>query len=416
MFFSGTSLQYATTEYDLDELDQQWLRKLNASSRGGLSLPDFEFLIDAFEKQYFQRRQLFSGIRRYIGTPVDENESYCQVCRDPESYEDNQILFCDGCNVAVHMVCYGLTSLPVGSWLCDTCENSILRKECALCPNLGGALKATVDGRWVHVSCALWIPEIYFKDPESRSAVAGLSDICEERFKLVCSLCKLRKGACVQCCRGQCASSFHVTCAQDAGFQVVSKLSARGEISCKVFCKKHGKYSDSESRSGSSSPSPSDSELSVDFASNEFVPELVCPEDAVADRPISISHNVLESVYQYWLQKRRANNGEPLLVRFLRPHLGMGITTKESVNYEAVMNLRQNLETARSLAYLAIKREKLKKDVLQITKEIIAARLKDSKGLFYACLIWWNSSSNLARSNEIFPWAMVRHGISRGVV
>lgn len=32
----------------------------------------------------------------------------CDACGDDASYEDNPILLCDGCDVAVHIGCYGI--------------------------------------------------------------------------------------------------------------------------------------------------------------------------------------------------------------------------------------------------------------------------------------------------------------------
>ena len=49
---------------------------------------------------------------------------------------------------------------PEGSWLCRTCALGV-QPKCLLCPKKGGAMKPTRSGtKWVHVSCALWIPEV----------------------------------------------------------------------------------------------------------------------------------------------------------------------------------------------------------------------------------------------------------------
>lgn len=63
---------------------------------------------------------------------------------------------------AVSQACYGILKVPEGSWLCRICALGILPR-CQLCPKKGGAMKPTRSGtKWVHVSCALWIPEVSY--------------------------------------------------------------------------------------------------------------------------------------------------------------------------------------------------------------------------------------------------------------
>lgn len=87
------------------------------------------------------------------------------------------MVFCDCCNICVHQACYGITSIPDGSWLCRTCSLS-QRPDCVLCPNKGGAMKCTRSGqKWAHVSCALWIPEVSIGCVERMEPITKISSI-----------------------------------------------------------------------------------------------------------------------------------------------------------------------------------------------------------------------------------------------
>jgi hypothetical protein len=66
------------------------------------------------------------------------------------------------------MGCYGLQQHPAGAaWLCDVCRLPGLAgpPPCVLCPRIGGAMKQTRDGRWCHLLCATWVPEVAVADP-----------------------------------------------------------------------------------------------------------------------------------------------------------------------------------------------------------------------------------------------------------
>ena len=81
-------------------------------------------------------------------TTVPEHlKENCMVCFDGEDEEDNLIIFCDGCNVAVHQKCYGVHEIPKGDWYCTLCEHRNNMKaegteedevECPFCPMKDG--------------------------------------------------------------------------------------------------------------------------------------------------------------------------------------------------------------------------------------------------------------------------------------
>ncbi|KAM7387989.1 hypothetical protein PAMP_024193 [Pampus punctatissimus] len=132
------------------------------------------------------------------------------------------LLCCSSCHMQVHASCYGVKPDSVsGSWTCSRCAAGAWTVECCLCNLRGGALKTTTDNRWVHVICAIAVAEARFVNAIEREPV-DVSAVPETRKNLKCVFCHGKNanqnhGACIQCSYENCATSFHVTCAQIAG-------------------------------------------------------------------------------------------------------------------------------------------------------------------------------------------------------
>ncbi|XP_074861111.1 peregrin isoform X5 [Carettochelys insculpta] len=205
-------------EYDMDEEDYIWLDIMNdrRKTEGVSPVPQeiFEYLMDRLEKESY-----FESHNKGDPNALVDEDAVCCICNDGECQNSNVILFCDMCNLAVHQECYGVPYIPEGQWLCRRCLQSPSRAvDCALCPNKGGAFKQTDDGRWAHVVCALWIPEVCFANTVFLEPIDSIEHIPPARWKLTCYICKQRgSGACVQCHKANCYTAFHVTCAQQAG-------------------------------------------------------------------------------------------------------------------------------------------------------------------------------------------------------
>uniref|UniRef100_A0A8D2DLI1 [histone H3]-trimethyl-L-lysine(9) demethylase n=1 Tax=Sciurus vulgaris TaxID=55149 RepID=A0A8D2DLI1_SCIVU len=120
------------------------------------------------------------------------------------------LIACARCCLQVHASCYGIRpELVKDGWTCSRCTAHAWTAVTA--PGLRG---------WIHVICAIAVPEVRFLNVIERHPV-DISGIPEQRWKLKCVYCRKRmkkvSGACIQCSYEHCSTSFHVTCAHAAG-------------------------------------------------------------------------------------------------------------------------------------------------------------------------------------------------------
>lgn len=130
-------------EYDMDEQDDKWLEEFN-SQRKTLSIEPitreiFEITITKIEKEWHAlekripkpnpkppqtHRPRSSSAAAVNGEPQagEEQDSKCAICDDGDCENTNAIVFCDGCDLAVHQECYGVPFIPEGQWLCRKCQ------------------------------------------------------------------------------------------------------------------------------------------------------------------------------------------------------------------------------------------------------------------------------------------------------
>ena len=117
-FVSPTSSHYDTVvEYDMDEQDVAWLAIYN-QERKNHNLPEitesvFEVMIDRIEKEWYAHSQTQKARAEWTSEIVHE-DSPCDICQLSECEPGNAIVFCDGCDLAVHQDCYGVPYIPEG--------------------------------------------------------------------------------------------------------------------------------------------------------------------------------------------------------------------------------------------------------------------------------------------------------------
>ncbi len=82
---------------------------------------------------------------------------------------------------------------------------------CSLCCILGGSYKLSSNNKWVHMSCCIYNPNIYFLDSINFN-IPNLSKIKIESLNSICNLCESTIGSCIKCTFNKCNKWFHITC------------------------------------------------------------------------------------------------------------------------------------------------------------------------------------------------------------
>lgn len=235
-------------KYDLDEQDYEWLLDYKerdpSISKFDLNNETFEIFMTCLETEWNIFEKIFPA-QETKEEPVEPVEdARCDICDDGECENSNAIVFCDGCNLAVHQDCYGIPFIPEGQWLCRKCQViPHVSPSCILCPNTGGAFKQTVDGQWVHLLCALWVPETIILNSIFMEPIDHIEMVPRQRYSLLCYICKRKVGAPIQCAKTTCFAAFHPTCAREARLQMLvrGKMSeAHNDMSnFRAYCDKH---------------------------------------------------------------------------------------------------------------------------------------------------------------------------------
>ena len=170
----------------------------------------------------------------------EEEGETCNICGYGYSEPDDQLVFCDHCNLAVHQSCYGIATLPEGDWMCSVCSHGRAPSStyCYICNKPDGAMHCTEDGIFVHLICVFYTPELSLNFTGPEVLVEGINRISRERAQLVCSICGVKGGGCVQCSSRHCSIAYHPYCAQQAGYLLTSDEKG-GQFMYLSYCKSH---------------------------------------------------------------------------------------------------------------------------------------------------------------------------------
>ncbi|KAL9590235.1 MAG: hypothetical protein Q9203_000963 [Teloschistes exilis] len=256
-----------TVEYDMDEQDTKWLDVHNGQRKleevEPIKPAIFEITMTKIEKEWHAlekripkpnpkppqthrpRSSSAAAVNGEPAAPGEEQDTKCAICDDGDCENTNAIVFCDGCDLAVHQECYGVPFIPEGQWLCRKCQ--LIGRgtpTCIFCPNTDGAFKQTNSSRWSHLLCAIWIPEVSLGNSTFMEPVMDVEKVPKPRWRLTCYICRQKMGACIQCGNKNCFIAFHVTCARRAKLFLKMKSTHGGPANLdasvlKAFCDKH---------------------------------------------------------------------------------------------------------------------------------------------------------------------------------
>ena len=216
----------------------------------------------------------------------DENWN-CFVCNNG-ILEDNDIFYeCEKCKISVHQNCYGILTNNSENWLCEAC--AIMTKEesqnleCVLCPVKGGAMKridlpencqflknlkklrkneldlektkynsvciipkydsdiTKAKRAWVHISCALWNPDLEIKESQGETHIKFVDDIPFNKFMEKCEVCgKKGYGPTIKCNNDNCDFRCHPECGRINGYRLeIENKIKNGFLNFNMYCFSH---------------------------------------------------------------------------------------------------------------------------------------------------------------------------------
>ena len=217
---------------------------------------------------------------------LNSSENYsqliCSICNNGD-IDHNQLMYeCESCGLTVHQNCYGIKGKSLTNWICDPCKEmskeEALNLECILCPVKGGAMKKielpydshfyndimeyrksngqnipiynshiiipfdkydNIKCAWVHLSCALWNPNIEIGIYDEKKEIKNVDRIEYCKFSEKCNICnKKYYGPVLKCNHDNCKFYFHPECARINHF-CMEVEAIEQDLKYNIYCFQH---------------------------------------------------------------------------------------------------------------------------------------------------------------------------------
>ncbi|RGP78137.1 3 hat complex component nto1 [Fusarium longipes] len=418
--------RFGRVEYDMDEQDDMWLERLNARRKDDeleeITREIFEITMTKIEKEWHAlekripkpnpkppqtHRPRSSSAAAVNGEPQggEEPDSRCAICDDGDCENTNAIVFCDGCNLAVHQECYGVPFIPEGQWLCRKCMlcgRGV--PTCIFCPNTDGAFKQTNSSKWSHLLCAMWIPEAFHVTCARRSRLF-LKMKTSQGALAVLDGGMVLKAFCDKHCPPDYAQEHNIHQATKAAKKFYkrtmrNRIWADNTVTANNIAARH-RDALAEQPSDESQPSGNKTSTSGDKKKGQspknmwkmpsgapVIPQAVFEivEASIQRFPFRKRKDFLSEACRYWTLKRQKRRGAALLKRLQlqmesfssmeltrRDFAAMGPSGKTRLTrrIEFAEDLIKELEQLKDLASQIVEREQIKVDASELEQEFV---------------------------------------------
>ncbi|KAJ8081889.1 hypothetical protein PM082_007735 [Marasmius tenuissimus] len=228
--------------------------------------------------------------------------------------------------------------------------------------------------------------------------VTGVERISKQRWKLRCSICEIREGACIQCAKTSCFLAFHPTCARKEKLLLPMKSTQGTEpLTLTCYCERHLPKEQQEAREKALAAEDEDEALDHLSKSSKsarayaksykpgppLIPAIIVNRISqyIAKINFRKKPDFLYMMCRYWSLKREARRGAPLLKRLhLEPwtaNNGAQLQSEEerAKKLSLLRGLEENLDKAKALVELTRKREVKKRQQAELIQNILTSSL-----------------------------------------